>query len=71
MTKRVVDLLANWSGIRENHQVAAVWKIVPLCLTWCIWNERNGHYFENRERTLWGIIDLFFHSCYFGLRLSY
>ncbi|KAG6730561.1 hypothetical protein I3842_01G086800 [Carya illinoinensis] len=49
MPKRLVDLLSCWNGVRGNRQVAEVWKMVPLCLTWFIWNERNGYCFENRE----------------------
>lgn len=34
------------------------WKIVPPCLMWCIWNDRNGQCFENRECS-WGLLECF------------
>lgn len=33
---RVVDVLACWSGLHGNSQVASVWIVIPLCLMWCI-----------------------------------
>lgn len=60
MPRRVVDLLACWRGIWGNHQIAAIWKMVPLCLIWCIWLQRNDRYFKDRERSLGGLRDLFF-----------
>lgn len=39
MPKRVVRLLARWRGIQGNRQIVIIWKIVPPCLMWCIWNE--------------------------------
>ena len=29
---------------------AIVWKIVPLCLLWCLWQEKNDRSFEDSER---------------------
>lgn len=36
MALRVVDLLASWNGLHGCSQVAVVWRMVPLCLLWCI-----------------------------------
>ena len=49
-------------------QIAAVWKMIPLCLVWCIWVERNGRCFEVKER----LVDVSSKIPYFsGLRLLY
>jgi hypothetical protein len=49
MPLRVVDLFACWwTGGRS--QSAAVWKMVPCCLLWCLWRERNDRQFEDKER---------------------
>ncbi|KAG7950797.1 hypothetical protein I3843_13G134700 [Carya illinoinensis] len=45
MPKLVVGLLACWTRLHTCSQVAAVWKMIPLC----IWLERNERCFNNRE----------------------
>jgi hypothetical protein len=40
MLSTVRDLYASWwTGGRSRS--AVVWKMVPLCIMWCIWRERN------------------------------
>jgi hypothetical protein len=41
-----------------------VWKMVPCCLLWCLWRERNGRQFEDKERTIEKLISFFFYSLY-------
>jgi hypothetical protein len=41
-----------------------VWKMVPLCLLWCLWREINYRSFEDREKTLEEIKALFFYTLY-------
>jgi hypothetical protein len=41
MPKRVVDLLACWKG-KGQRDLKIVWSLIPLCLMWCIWRERNA-----------------------------
>jgi hypothetical protein len=40
------------------------WKMVPLCLMWCIWRERNNRNFDNLERTLEELKSYFFFSLF-------
>jgi hypothetical protein len=54
MPRRVVDLFACW----WNHVFsgsAAVWKMVPICILWCVWKERNFRCFEDL-RIPWRIL---------------
>jgi hypothetical protein len=46
----VKDLFASWwsSGCSRS---AVVWKMVPLCIMWCIWRERNARCFEDFLRS--------------------
>jgi hypothetical protein len=37
---------------RRSFSSAMVWKMVLLCLMWCLWRERNVRYFEDLERSL-------------------
>ena len=32
--------------------VMGVWRMVPLCLMWTIWRERNTWCFEDKEMTM-------------------
>jgi hypothetical protein len=39
---------------------ATVWKMMPTCIFWTIWRERNNMSFEDFERSLEDIISSFF-----------
>jgi hypothetical protein len=48
----------------DRSQSAVVWKMVPCCLLWCLWRERNNRPFADKERTIEELISFFFHSLY-------
>ena len=50
MPQSVVELLAYWQDKLGRHQNGHIWLIVPHCLIWCLWRERNNRCFENNER---------------------
>jgi hypothetical protein len=52
MPRQVRDLLACWRRKTSNSQSEALWKIITLCLMWCIWRERNDQSFEDSKRTV-------------------
>lgn len=52
MPLRLVNFLANWRGLSNNSQVVIIWEMVPICLYWCIWRERNDRNFEDGERSI-------------------
>ena len=60
MSKTVVELLACWQGNFGHHRNGVIWMVVPHCLMWCIWQERNNQCFENSERTIAGLKLFFF-----------
>jgi hypothetical protein len=41
-----------------------VWKMVPTCLFWCLWEEINNINFEDNERSMEDIISMFFETLY-------
>uniref|UniRef100_A0A2N9IT20 Uncharacterized protein n=1 Tax=Fagus sylvatica TaxID=28930 RepID=A0A2N9IT20_FAGSY len=41
-----------------------VWNLIPSCLMWTIWRERNNRTFENLETPLAKVLELFFVSLY-------
>jgi hypothetical protein len=63
MPNSVRELLACWcSGGRTRSAVA--WKMIPLCLMWCIWRERNARCFEDSERSFEEILHYFLSTLY-------
>jgi hypothetical protein len=46
----------NWFGKRSS----SVWNLIPSCLMWTIWRERNNRTFENLESPVAKVIELFF-----------
>jgi hypothetical protein len=38
--------------------------MVPSCLMWCLWRERNGRNFKNKDRTSEELRTFFFYSLY-------
>ncbi len=42
----VVDLLVGWYNWFGKHS-SETWNLVPLCLMWSLWQERNRRIFED------------------------
>jgi hypothetical protein len=38
--------------------------MIPICLSLCLWRERNNRSFENLESTLEEILSSFYHTLY-------
>jgi len=53
MPRRVVDLFSCWWKAGRSRS-AAVWKMVPICILWCVLKERNLRCFEDFENSLDG-----------------
>jgi hypothetical protein len=49
MPDSVMDCLGSWRAQKGNRTVLQTWRMVPLCVMWCIWRERNARNFEDRE----------------------
>ena len=45
----VVGFFACWQGRFDRHRNGDIWKVVSLCLIWCIWKERNSRCFADIE----------------------
>ena len=60
MPQTVVDLLDCWSCNFRCHRNIVIWRMVPHCLLWCIWRERNARSFEGRERSILELKSFFF-----------
>ena len=62
MPKSVVELLACWQGWFGRHWNGHIWIIIPRCLMWCLWRERNSRWFEDNERSISDLKLFFFRT---------
>ena len=44
--RSIPDLLFGWWNWVGKHS-SQIWNLVPLCILWCIWKERNRRTFED------------------------
>jgi hypothetical protein len=51
MPRSIVEMLECWQGNFGKHRNCLIWRVVPHCLMWSIWRERNGRSFEDCERS--------------------
>jgi hypothetical protein len=63
MPSKVGGLFACW-WLGGHSQSAVVWKMVLLCLVWCLWLERNARCFEDSERSLEEHMAFFFYMLF-------
>ena len=46
--RSIIDLLFGWWNWLGKHS-SQIWNLVPLCIFWCIWKERNRRTFEDLD----------------------
>ena len=51
MLKRIASLLFGWWNWLGKHS-SNIWNVVPACLMWLIWRERNNRTFEDIVRSV-------------------
>jgi hypothetical protein len=66
MPRSVLDLVACWWKSGRSRS-ATTWKMVPICIFWFTWRERNLRCFENLESSLEEVLELFLHMLYLWL----
>ena len=58
MPRTVMAMFECWQGSFGRHQHILVWRVVPHCMLWCLWRERNARTFEGCETN---VVDLKLH----------
>jgi hypothetical protein len=58
LPRSVFDLLDGWWNLLGKH-TSEIWNMVPLCLMWTLWKERNSRIFEDKERSARQLLDCF------------
>ena len=62
MPQSIVELLACWLGWFGGHRNGIICRIIPHCLMWCLWKERNNRCFEDIERSIPDLKFFFFRT---------
>jgi mannosylglycoprotein endo-beta-mannosidase len=47
MPEKVVDVLWSWNRRFSNPVAKVIWRMIPSCVWWCLWRERNNRCFED------------------------
>ena len=63
ISQHVVDLLFGWRNWFGKHH-SCIWNIIPLCLMWLVWRERNARMFEDMSRSEAQLLETFANSLY-------
>ncbi len=50
LPNRVINLLEGWWNLFGRHS-SDIRNLVPLCLMWTIWKERNSRTLKDKEKT--------------------
>ena len=64
MPCHVLHLWDSWWVRCGNSQNMVVGRMVPHCVIWCLWRERNAQHFEDSERSVLDLKLLFFQTLY-------
>ena len=48
----VLELLYCWGAGCHRARCRKLWDMIPLCIFWCLWWERNSRSFEGVERNM-------------------
>jgi hypothetical protein len=70
MPSSVLDQCASWCSSCRTRS-ALVWKMLPICIFWTIWRERNIKCFEDLESFMEEILASLLYSCICGLLLTF
>jgi hypothetical protein len=64
MPSQVLHLWTGWQVSLCDSRNLAVWRMIPHCVMWCLWRERNARHFEDCERSIADLKLLFFQTLY-------
>ena len=62
MPHKVIELFKSWQGKFGGHHNIDFGRLVPHCLIWCIWHEKNARSFEGCEHSTLEVKSFFFQT---------
>ncbi|KAG5590371.1 hypothetical protein H5410_040885, partial [Solanum commersonii] len=67
MPQHTADLLSCWISRGRRKSKKKWWSIIPSCIWWCIWKERNSRCYDNKansiEKVKWNCLTTFYFWC--------
>ncbi|WMV55279.1 hypothetical protein MTR67_048664 [Solanum verrucosum] len=67
MPEHTSDLLSCWISRGGRKSKKKWWSIIPSCIWWCIWKERNSRCYDNKansiEKVKWNCLTTFYFWC--------
>ena len=63
LPRRVLGLLFGWRNWLGRYQ-SNIWNLVPLCLMWTVWRERNSRTFEDKMKSADQLLGSFVESLF-------
>jgi hypothetical protein len=55
MLQSFLNLLTCWNRVGGREISKVIWRMVSLCVTWCIWRERNTQTLEDKDCSVDGM----------------
>ena len=52
LPRKVEDVLRSWHRKLRDKDSQLLWGLIPSCIFWCVWEERNGRCFQDTENPL-------------------
>ena len=49
MPSKIDEILFGWEEAEVGATTEERWRMIPACIWWTIWSERNDRCFENRD----------------------
>ena len=53
-----------WLAGLGDARNMVVWRMIPHCVMWCLWRERNARHFKDCEKSVEDLKLMFFHTLY-------
>ena len=66
--EHITALLSGWYNYFGKRK-STVWNLVPLCLMWTLWRERNKRSFDDEEHPFPKLLELFYGLLFYWARV--
>uniref|UniRef100_A0A5B6YS94 Reverse transcriptase zinc-binding domain-containing protein n=1 Tax=Davidia involucrata TaxID=16924 RepID=A0A5B6YS94_DAVIN len=67
MSRSTLEVLTIWRGNSIRRRVKQAWQLIPLCLWWITWKERNQRIFEGVDAPVWNVKAILLSTLYFWI----
>lgn len=64
LSRCIENVVQAWRRKLRDKNSKLVWDLIPGCIVWCVWRERNNRYFEDQARSTKQFRELFYLTLY-------